>query len=229
MLAKLKGTDPELFNVKRYDPSYQVYAIKCQSERQPIIYKQYELQYLSNTIKNKLIKFWNYTEQKPVFYYCPNKIYPHLSFRPIDHPLGYCLPCCKKLVPSKDSRQSKIDAACYEKHILPHKEIDEIIKKLDQDSLHLLTYGKEIAIGRYSRIPSVIEDSILISKTLYRLLGVKQKIPLFNNGGFIFSIISCLGISLEEFIKNIVKIINNNILQLLDEGHTQAFSNAGSI
>ena len=49
---------------------------------------------------------------------------PHLSFRPQDHPLGYCLPCCKKLVPSEDSRQNKIDIACHQNYILPHKDID---------------------------------------------------------------------------------------------------------
>ena len=226
VLAKLKGVDPELFNIKKLDPSYQVYAIKCQSERQPLIYRTHELPYLSKNIKDKIIKFWNYTDQKPVFYYCPNKQYPHLSFRPIDHPLGYCLPCCKKLIPSEGSRQSKIDQACYEKFILPHKEIEDIIKKIDRDSSHLLTYGKEISVGRYSKIPSIIEDNILLSKTLYRLLGVKQNMPLYKHGGFIFSIISCLGMSLEEFIRGIVKILNNNTLQVLDEGHTQAFGSS---
>ena len=74
-----------------------------------------------------------YTEKKYVYYDCPSSKYPHLSFRPQEHPLGYCLPCCKKLIPSADSKQSKIDQACYEKHILPHKEIDEIIKVIEEE------------------------------------------------------------------------------------------------
>ena len=228
-LAKLKGTDPALYNIKRYDSSYQVYAIKCQSERQPLIYKKYELDTLSNKIKDKLIEFWNFTEEKPVYYYCPNKEYPHLSFRPSEHPLGYCLPCCKKLVPSKESRQSKIDALCYEKKILPHNEIDEIIKSLDREATHLLSYGKEIGIGRFSKIPNILENSILNTKDSYRLVGVSQNLTVYEYGGFIFSIIYCLQISLEDFVKDITKIINNNILQILDQGHIQSFNNVDEL
>ena len=163
-LRKLRGVDPELYDVKRYDSSYQVYSIKCQSERQPQIYKPQELKYLSKTLKDRLIKFWNFTESKPVFYDCPNKKYPHLSFRPQDHPLGYCLPCCKKLVPSIESRQAKIDESCFANLQLPHKEIDEIISKMEGDYIHLLSYGKEISIGRMSRIPTIIEDNIFLKK-----------------------------------------------------------------
>lgn len=227
-LAKLKGTDPALYNIKRYDSSYQVYAIKCQSERQPLIYKKYELDTLSDKIKNNLIEFWNFTEEKPVYYYCPNKEYPHLSFRPSEHPLGYCLPCCKKLVPSEGSRQSKIDKLCYEKKILPHNEIDEIIKNLEREATHLLSYGKEINIGRFSKIPSIIEN-ILSSKDLYRLIGVEQNLKVYEYGGFIFSIIYCLKKSLEDFVKDITKIMNNNILHILDQGHTQAFVNVDEL
>ena len=225
-LKKLKGVDPELYDLKRHDPKYQVYSIKCQSDRQPTIYKQNELQYLSKNIKNKLVKFWNFTEERPVYYHCPNKVYPHLSFRPQDHPLGYCLPCCKKLVPSETSRQSKIDAACYIKQILPHKDIDIIIKKLDKETTHLLTYGKDIPIGRLSKIPPIIENNLLLTKTSYRLIGVNQTLPLFEDAGLVYSIIYCLGISLDEYARGITKIINNNTLNLLDQGYTTMFDSA---
>uniref|UniRef100_A0A6C0LLN6 Ig-like domain-containing protein n=1 Tax=viral metagenome TaxID=1070528 RepID=A0A6C0LLN6_9ZZZZ len=225
-LKKLRGIDPELYDIKRHDPKYSVYSIKCQSDRQPVIYKNHELKYLSNTIKNRLFKFWNFTEEGPVYYDCPNKIYPYLSFRPQDHPLGFCLPCCKKLVPSEESRQNKIDIACVQKHILPHNEIDEIIKKLDRDTTHLLSYGKEIPVGRFSKIPYILESNIFMEKTKYRLAGVDQHLPLYNEAGFIYSIIYALDISLTKFAKDITKIINNNTMYLLDEGHTLIFKSA---
>lgn len=229
VLRKLKGTDPELFNLKRHDPTYKVYSIKCQSARQPTIYKQHELSYLNRAIKNKLVKFWNFTEERSVYYHCPNKRYPHLSFRPQDHPLGYCLPCCKKLTPSKLSRQNKIDLACHSEHILPHKSIDKIIKKLDMESTHLLTYGKSIPTGRISKIPPPMENNLILSKTKYHLVGVSQELPLFDNAGLVYSIAYVLGISLEEYAKNITKIINNNTLSLLDGGHTLMFNSADQL
>ena len=222
-LRKLKGVDPELYDVKRYDASYQVYSIKCQSERQPHIYKSQELKYLSRTLRDRLIKFWNFTESKPVFYDCPNKKYPHLSFRPQDHPLGYCLPCCKKLVPSIESRQAMIDEACLNNLQLPHKDIAEIIAKMERNYTHLLSYGKDISMGRLSRIPPVIEDNIFLKKTNYRLFGVKQSLPHFSDAGFVYSIIYCLKVSLDTFVKNILEIINEGTFRMLDGSNTLYF------
>ena len=228
-LKKLKGIDPDLFVLRRYDPDITVYSVKCQLDRQPVIYKEQEIKTLAKSIRNRLIKFWNFTEQKPVYYDCPNRTYPHLSFRPHDHPLGYCLPCCKKLVPSTESRQAKIDKLCHEKHIIPHQKINELIKTLDKEYSHILSYNKSIPIDRTSYISPLFENNVLMSKTKYRLIGVSQNLPLIEEGGFIFSIIKCLGITLEKYAKDIIKIINKDNYGLLDEGHTMKLESADQL
>ena len=222
-LKKLKGIDPDLYLLRRYDSNVAVYSVKCQADRQPVIYKTQELRNLSQTIKNRLIKFWNFTEQKPVYYDCPNRTYPHLSFRPHDHPLGYCLPCCKKLVPSEDSRQAKIDEICHEKFIIPPGQMEEIIKKLDKEHVHILSYGKTIPVDRFSYISPLIENNILMAKTKYRLLGVPQNLPLMDDAGFIFSLLYILDVPMDKFAKDITKIITKDIFGILDEGHTAKF------
>lgn len=228
-LKKLKGIDPDLYSLRRYDPDVQVYSVKCQSDRQPVIYKTQELRTLPQTIKNRLVKFWNFTEQKDVYYDCPNRAFPHLSFRPRDHPLGYCLPCCKKLVPSEDSRQAKIDAICHERHIIPKNEMDELIKKLEKDRSHILTYGKFIPVNRFSFISPLIDSHVLMIKSKYRLLGVKQDMPLFPDGGFIYSLLYILDVTMEQFAKDITKIITRDTYVMLDEGHTGRFESADQL
>lgn len=65
---------------------------------------------LASKKKGGLVKFWNFTEGRPAFYHCPSKRFPHLSFRVGEHPLGYCLPCCKK------TRAQAISRLCLQKH-----------------------------------------------------------------------------------------------------------------
>lgn len=219
-LKKLKGIDPDLYSLRRYDPDIAVYSVRCQSDRQPVIYKQQEVRTLSQTIKNRLVKFWNFTEQKPVYYDCPNRNYPNLSFGPHNHPLGYCLPCCKKLVSSVDSRQAKVDKICQEKFIIPPDQLEEMIKKMDKEYTHILSYGKCVGLDRTSYISPLFENNVLISKSKYRLLGVKQDLPLFNDAGFLYSIVYVLGLTLDKYGKDLVKIINKDTFGVLDEGHT---------
>ena len=223
-LKKLKGVDPELYNIKKYDSNYKVYAVKCQFDKQPNIYTPNEYKSLSKNIQNRLIKFWNFTENKPAYYYCPNKKYPHLSFAPKNHPLGYCLPCCKKLIPSKGSKQEKINQICLDQYKLPHKDINIIINKLEKDNSHLFTYGKDIPKKRLSKIHPTFENDLLNSKHEYRLFGVEQSHNSIDDAGFIFSIIEVLDISMEDFIRTILKNIDRNTYNMIDNSNISMFN-----
>lgn len=95
-LRRLQERDPDLFDLKKYDRDATVYSVLCQSGRQPHVYNEAESKQLSARRRARLVRYWNFTENTPALYECPNPKYPHLSFRANAHPSGYCLPCCKK-------------------------------------------------------------------------------------------------------------------------------------
>ena len=73
------------YDIKRYNRKAKVYSVLCQSDRQPILYTEEEHKLLPSSRK-KTTKYWNFTYNKPAYYECPNKKYPHLSFKVGKHP-----------------------------------------------------------------------------------------------------------------------------------------------
>jgi hypothetical protein len=43
-----------------------------------------------------MIKYWNFTKNKPEYYSCDSKKYPYITFLTGLHPNNYCVPCCRK-------------------------------------------------------------------------------------------------------------------------------------
>jgi hypothetical protein len=222
-LRKLKGVDPELFDVRRHDSESQVYSVKCQSDRQPLIYRDIEIKSLSKMVQKQLVKFWNFTESVPAYYHCPNKKYPHLSFNPHGHPLGYCLPCCKKLIPSEFSRQNNIDSICLNKFKISSDTLKKIMYQSNVEQ-HTLIHGKYIPQDRTSVINQILVKYMLADAAKYRLYGVDQHMLHSEYGGFIFSIIYAMDITLDTYIREILKVINDDTYNILDGGSTAAFS-----
>lgn len=218
-LKRLKSMDPDLYDIKKYNDKAQVYSIKCQLGRQPIIYRDSEFKTLPVSIQKKLVKFWNFTENRSAYYHCPNKTFPHLSFMPRSHPLGYCLPCCKKKLPRKDSVQNKIDTECLISHSINAKKLEDILSGKHKDR-HILTYGKKVPKGRESYGPRFLDKH-------YRLLGIgdQQEVPM----ALINSIIFLLEISITDFMKDILGIITEHTFPLLDIGHLKNVMNHKSL
>ena len=99
--------------------------------------------------KKKIVKYWNFTLKKPAYYTCPSAKYPSLKFITGEHPKGFCLPCCKKLVSS--SRKDDICSTCL---IPPHiyTKVGNIVP-----ATHILAYGKDIETGRFGALPADIK------------------------------------------------------------------------
>ena len=97
---------------------------------------------MSAAKKQKLVKFWNFTRGRPAYYRCPEKRFPHLSFRTGEHPLGYCLPCCKKTRPKIGSKSYAINRLCRKKHKVSPADLEGAVAD-DPLSLsrHILSYG----------------------------------------------------------------------------------------
>lgn len=201
-LRKLREQDPELFNLKKYG-SKRVYSRVCQNQFQPLIYTAEELKAAGD---KKLVQYWNFTTKKPAYYECPNKKYPHLSFIVGVHPKNYCLPCCNKR-PQNDSsgKRSVINSICLRKHTFIESEAaaDSGISR------HIMNYGKDVDIGRLSKLPQTSLKNLLYGSLdepglNYYVCGVAQHTPGAENVGIIHSIAECLEMTIETLTGNII-------------------------
>lgn len=162
-LDKSKEQDPILFNLKK--AGYPVvYARICQKKMQPIVYQESEYGVLSDNVKRKLVKYKNFTYNRPAYYMCPGNTYKYLNFIAGVHPAGYCLPCCFKTpVSDREKKAKQIFESCTTKFKGP----DDIIS----ESRHVLATNKVLDPGRIGHMPESAKK--ILPKGLYSL-GVPQ-------------------------------------------------------
>lgn len=204
-LRKLREQDPELFNLKKYG-SKTVYSKLCQGPRQPLIYTQDELKNMSAADVKKLTEYWNFTLNKPAYYGCPDRKYPHLSFIVGTHPKHYCLPCCnKKSHMVEEGKKTKVVSICLQKHkfILGESATDIGVSR------HVMNYGKDVDVGRLSKLPQSSIKNLLFGTLTdpnlnYYIYGVPQHIPGIENCGLVYAAAECLGMSMEELVKKLL-------------------------
>ncbi len=199
-LKKLRELDPDLYNLKKYG-SNKIYSIKCQNKHQPMIYTDDEIANMPAKTISKLTKYWNFTLSKPAYYGCNNKMYPHLSFIAGVHPRGYCMPCCNK---KDQNRGIKHDLyqECINNHTYNRVSMD--------NSRHIMSYGKEIEIGRISKMSHMLSRDIFMDENIY-LFGVQQHTLSAVNIGILFAIAEILNITAAEFIDKILVSMNEQL------------------
>jgi hypothetical protein len=188
-LKRLQERDPVLFDLKRHDPDVTVYSVLCQSERQPHVYDEAETRDLSAQKRAKLTRYWNFTENTPAYYSCPNPRYSHLSFRAGQHPLGFCLPCCKKTSAPPGSRAALADKNCLRRRAWePTAEEEAELAS----SRHVLSYGKAVPEDRVAEIARELSEGLFQGALPrpYRLqqVGVPQSVPAVSAAGYAFSL-----------------------------------------
>jgi hypothetical protein len=194
-LRRLQERDPNLFDLKKYDREATVYSVLCQSGRQPSVYNGAEHAKLDARRRGAAVRYWNFTENEPAFYECPDPKYPHLSFRSGIHPLGYCLPCCKKMRPAAGSRAALANEGCLERRA-PAAAPEE-----DAPSRHILAYGKAVPPGRISELPREVGEGLFLGALAppYRLqlVGVEQAAPAVPEAGFAYALAEAIGLGDE--------------------------------
>jgi hypothetical protein len=208
-IKKLREQDPELYDLKRWGAD-KVYSKECQEGRQPLIHTDDEIADMSEAKKKKLVKFHNFTRNRPAWYSCPYPNNPHLNFMVGKHPNDWCLPCCGKKLISDDSRKGDQHKTCLKEFIYKDQTNGE-------RSRHVLQYGKAIDVNRLGDLPSEVIDLIStyrgkvsdknLSTNSYYIHGVDQHLPAANNIGIIFSLAYVLDMSIEDLIKTVLKKI----------------------
>lgn len=221
-LRKLREQDPELYNLKKHG-SKKVYSILCQNQRQPLIYTQDEIKNLSNSEMKRLTQYWNFTLNKPAFYGCPNRKYPHLSFTVDAHPKHYCLPCCSKALSNEESKKTRVTSICLAKH--KHPLVESAVE--GPSSRHVMNYGKDIDVGRLSKLPNsavknLLYNTLYNSRQNYYLYGVAQHIPAINHIGIVYAVAEALETSVESLMKRLIfelkKATGTNLFSVLING-----------
>jgi len=174
----LKHQDPVLYNLKKYG-SNKVYSRLCQKKHQPRIINASDAS--ANDISRKAVKFWNFTTQKPEYYYCPNKIYPHLNFITGQHPEGFCLPCCQKMSQNVGNKKGIYDICL--------KDYQFKDKLLSETQRHISKYGKIIMENRLSYLPPQLK--LFIDNTINKnlLFTIKNKKVFIDNKEYALTLI----------------------------------------
>lgn len=216
-LRKLKEQDPELYNLKKYG-SKKVYSILCQNQRQPIIYTNDEIKAMPASDLKMLTKYWNFTLEKPAYYRCPNKNFPHLNFIIGAHPKHYCLPCCnKKPLRDDDNKKTKQARACLQNHTIGATDF------VDDMSRHIMGYGKDVDVGRLSKIPqpglkNLLYGTLDDNSLDYYLVGVRQH-TVAQSVGIIFAMAEALSTSAVLLVDSITnKLGTVNIFNTMMNG-----------
>lgn len=237
-LRKLNEMDPALYKLKKYDVN-KLYSIVCQNPRQPHIYTKEELAQMSERQKSRLVKYWNFTLNKPAYYGCPNTKYPHLSFLVGIHPKYYCLPCCgKRMTNIEGSKKQLINNICLTKHEFLPADLEankKFLRGLQFKMRHVMNYGKAIEPGRSMRMPKNSNLRAIFYNTLdreninYFLQGVNQHINSVQNIGAIFAISFLLEMPVNDIINELIKALKATpkLFNMIQNG--QLFKYFGSL
>lgn len=147
---QLRNKDPNLYNLNQYDADAPIYTKVCQKKHQPKIISADEARKMS---KSRVIRYWNFTEDRPELYSCPNA-FPHMRFITGKHPRNFCLPCCKKMSVEKSSNEQRkqINSECFRHHVYVPDD-DSTGANLN----YVIHYLKPLPNGRLSRLHPLLE------------------------------------------------------------------------
>jgi len=203
-LRKLREQDPELYNIKKYG-SEKTYSVLCQKPKQPLIYTQDEIKTLPQTEVKKLTQYWNFTLNKTAYYGCPNRKFPHLTFITGIHPKHYCLPCCGQTSNRSESKKARMISVCMSKHKYIIGDTPAGISR------HIMSYGKDVDLGRLSKIPLSVKNLLFNTldspRTGYYLFGVSQHFPAINNVGIVYAVAEAFDVTPNQLLSDLLNII----------------------
>lgn len=213
-LKNLKSQDPLLYDFKKIYKSNVIYSKICQKPYQPVILSDEEYSKLSKDRKEKALRFWNFTKEKPVWYSCPNPKYPYAKFITKVHPKDYCIPCCKimQMNENVNVKKQEIHNTCLTTHMYTGEKVN-----LTKGSHYIASYGKNIEPGRISRLPEhTLEplffdtysaeggiDQECVTADGYYLFGVEQHTPVMQDIGMLHVLAHALGSNPKDFLADV--------------------------
>ena len=191
----LQEQDPELYKYKGADPK-KTYSIVCQKPHQPQLISTGDIKkvadYKQKIENGKILKYKNISTGEDVYYSCPNAKYPYIKFLVGYHPQGHCIPCCQKLSPESineyrkyqhetclnTTKYTKDDIQKYEDEINKSEVVSASITSLNR---HIITYGKNINIGRFCRLPEMTLEMLFYDSYSQNYTGIEEECINFDD------------------------------------------------
>lgn len=195
-LRLLRTIDPKNYNLPKQEENL-VYATICQKPKQPQPLRKDED--LSKYAKDRLLKYWNFTKEEPMYYFCPNNAYPYPGFSVGYHKDGNCLVCCrkKKVV---DGNQSKIYAECMKNHrYFPESSKNPIG--------YTVIFGKTLEPGRIGYLPDLVNKFIVYNIEDINIISDSVTLQLYRYNGRVYSIDRLFKITKNTKVQNILTSI----------------------
>ncbi|MAE21647.1 MAG: hypothetical protein CMK92_04385, partial [Pseudomonas sp.] len=149
----LRQADPQLYSLQQWDAKAPIYTKLCQKKHQPQIVSEEEAK---KHPKSRIIKFWNFTHDRPEMYLCPDAN-PYMRFIVGKHPKGWCLPCCKKMSieASGNVKRQEINNECMTKHKIT--ETKETAPGTGASLGYVVHYAKPPSKFRISRLHPLLD------------------------------------------------------------------------
>lgn len=215
-LVILKTTDPILFDIRKLYGTPKTYSQVCQNHNQPSI--------VAPNAKGA-IKYWNFTENKEQYFRCDSSTYGQFYFKTGVHPLGYCLPCCKKAGLQETSKFDSINKECFKNH----KYVVE--NRNTTKSRYVVSYGKYLEDGRLAHLPDKSLEQIFYLQhdkeyMGFHIVGTSQHLKNISNVGMIVIAINVLNITIDKFIADLSEsnayalLLNGEILRFYKQKET---------
>jgi len=215
-LTNLKEQDPVLYDFKKMYKSNKVYSRICQKTYQPLLLNKEAYDKLPEDQRKNIVKYWNFTSETDAYYQCPNPKYPYIKFTTKNHPKDYCIPCCKKIDISKNLKDPKriIHDACLKDH-----EYTKAKKTITTGSKYIMTYGKDIEVGRLSKLPENTMEGIFyetfsmehgsdpsyMTSDGFYLYGTNQNTSSLSDVGYVYSLAHAMETTVPELAETLIE------------------------
>lgn len=236
-LTNLKEQDPVLYDFKKMYKSTKVYSRICQKAYQPILINKFAYEMMPSAQKKKVVKYWNFTTDSDAYYHCPNPKYPYIKFITKTHPKDYCIPCCKKIDISPNVADPKtiIHDICMKDH-----EYSKERKTVTLGSKYIMTYGKDVEVGRLSKLPEdsmegifyetfsmehgSTDQSYMASDGFY-VYGTAQHTANVSDVGYVYSLAHSLDLDIGRLVDKLIAAIKSSpgIFNILLNGRITQF------
>lgn len=219
-LTNLKEQDPVLYDFKKIYKSNKVYSRICQKTYQPLLLNKESYDKLNQEQKKNVVKYWNFTSETDAYYQCPNPKYPYIKFITKNHPKDYCIPCCKKISISDEPEDPKriIHDICIKDHKYTKPK-----KTITTGSKYIMSYGKDIEIGRLSKLPENSMEGIFyetfsmenetdpayMTSDGFYLYGINQHTSSINDVGYIYSLAHAMDVNIYDLTKMLIEKIQS--------------------
>ena len=136
-----KHQDPELYDSRKLYKTKFIYSRICQKPYQPIIISDKEYKQLDKEQRDKAIKYWNFTSQKPTWY---------LSINPKYNKLGKNTIGCRRLPHGKFQFQVHLKKDVHQ--LITNSERESLwayLKRNEENCLVTNKYVLDYLIGKY--------------------------------------------------------------------------------